>query len=86
MEYRDLQLVPPDPPFAVQSTAMRSASPVSTLYGASMNTERDLRSRISRVGSYAFSGKDWPDESADAANTVEGWSIRRSGVELYGVN
>lgn len=45
------QVVPPPPPLAVQSTAIRSASPVSTVYDASINTERDLRSRISIVGS-----------------------------------
>jgi hypothetical protein len=53
---KHLQLVPLPPPRAVQSTAIRSASPVSTLYAASMNTERDLRSRISTEGSYALNG------------------------------
>lgn len=51
-----------------------------------MNTERDLRSRISIVGSYALSGNDWPEASEAAANTVEGCMMRRSGVELYAVN
>jgi hypothetical protein len=46
-----LQLVPLPPPLAVQSTAIRSASPVSTVYGTSMYTERDLRSLSSIVGS-----------------------------------
>lgn len=48
---QNLQLVPLPPPRAVQSTAIRSASPVSTVYDASMKTERDLRSRISIEGS-----------------------------------
>jgi hypothetical protein len=45
------RLVLPPPPLAVQSTAIRSASPVSTLYDASMNTERVFLSLISIVGS-----------------------------------
>ena len=78
------QLVPPSPPRAVQSTAIRSASPVSTVKGASMNTERDDRSRISIVGSYALRGRL---ALASEAPTVEdGWRSKRSGVELYGVN
>lgn len=57
--WSDVQLVPPPPPLAVQSTAIRSASPVSTLNAASTKTERDLRSRISIVGSYALKGSVW---------------------------
>lgn len=79
---RHSQLVPPEPPFAVQSTAIRSASPVSTEYEASTKTERVLRSRISIVGSYALNGRDCASEM----KTVEGWSTRSNGVELYGVN
>lgn len=52
-----LRVLPPSPPRAVQSTAMRSASPVSIIYDASTKTERDLRSLISTVGSYALKGK-----------------------------
>ena len=51
-----------------------------------MKTDRDLRSRISIVGSYALRGSDCPEASEEAANTVEGCMIRRSGVELYIVN
>lgn len=57
MDLKHVRLVPPAPPFAVQSTAMRSASPVSTVKGASMKTERDLLSRISNEGSYARKGR-----------------------------
>jgi len=57
MDLEHVQLVPPAPPFAVQSTAIRSASPVSTVKGASMKTERDLLSRISNEGSNARNGK-----------------------------
>jgi len=57
MKLKHVRLVPPAPPFAVQSTAIRSASPVSTVKGASMKTERDLLSRISNEGSYARNGK-----------------------------
>lgn len=78
--------MPPSPPLAVQSTAIRSASPVSTEYVASMNTERDLRSRISIVGSYAFNGNVCPDTSDVTADIVEGCITSNSGVELYAVN
>ena len=74
------QLVPPDPPLAVQSTAIRSASPVSTLYDASMKTARVLRSLISIVGSYALKGSVWA--LSPEMKTVDGCKMRRSGVEL----
>lgn len=51
-------LVPPDPPLAVQSTAILSASPVSTVKLASTKTLLDLRSRMSTVGSKALNGND----------------------------
>ena len=47
----NVRLVPPSPPRAVVSTAILSASPVSTLKEASMYTDREDRSRISIVGS-----------------------------------
>ena len=57
MDPKHIRLVPPAPPFAVQSTAIRSASPVSTVKDASMKTERDRLSRISNEGSYARNGR-----------------------------
>lgn len=51
-----------------------------------MKTDRDLRSRISIVGSYALRGSDCDVKSEDTAKTVEGWRIRSSGVALYGKN
>ena len=57
MDLKHARVVPPAPPFAVQSTAILSASPVSTVKGASMKTERDFLSRISNEGSYARNGR-----------------------------
>lgn len=51
-----------------------------------MKTDRDLRSRISIVGSYALRGSDCAVRSEDAAKMVEGWRMRSSGVALYGKN
>ena len=84
----DSQLVPLPPPRAVQSTAMRSASPVSTLYGTSMYTERDFRSRSSIVGSYALNGSVCAFTSELEAETSArlGCRMRRRGVEQYTVN
>lgn len=81
MDLKHVRLVPPAPPFAVQSTAIRSASPVSTVKGASMKTDRDLLSRISNEGSYARNGRFWEvtvevDEAADDI----GCKIKSKGV------
>lgn len=82
---KGIRLVPPPPPLAVQSTAIRSASPVSTVNGASIKTERDLRSRISIVGSYALKGNVC-DAMLVGDATAAGCKTRSRGVELYGVN
>lgn len=81
MDLKHVRLVPPAPPFAVQSTAIRSASPVSTVKGASMKTERDFLSRISNEGSYARNGRFCEamvefDEPADGV----GCKIKSKGV------
>lgn len=81
MNLKHARLVPPAPPFAVQSTAIRSASPVSTVKGASMKTERDFLSRISNEGSYARNGKFWEVtvEFGGATDDV-GCKIKSNGV------
>ena len=81
MDLKHARLVPPAPPFAVQSTAIRSASPVSTVNGASMKTERDLLSRISNEGSYALNGRfcEAIVEFDEAADTI-GCNIKSKGV------
>ena len=81
------QLVPPDPPRAVQSTAILSASPVSTVKLASTNTLRDFLSRMSTVGSNALKGNEdcrLSDDVDDAAcaNTVDGCKMSKRGVAL----
>lgn len=53
----NVRLVPPSPPRAVVSTAILSASPVSTLKVASTYRDREDPSRISIIGSYALIGK-----------------------------
>lgn len=80
IENGNSRLVPPPPPLAVQSTAIRSASPVCTLYAASMNTDLDLRSRISIVGSYALKGSVWALTVVDIG-PPEGVRRRSRGVE-----
>lgn len=51
---------------------MRSASPVSTLYGASMNTDRVFLSLISTEGSNALKGRVWPVMSEEVDTDEEG--------------
>lgn len=81
MELKHIRLVPPAPPFAVQSTAIRSASPVSTVKGASMKTERDLLSRISNEGSYARNGRFCEEMvEFDEATDDGGCKIKSKGV------
>ena len=80
----NVRLVPPSPPRAVVSTAILSASPVSTLKGASMYTEREDRSRISIVGSYALIGRCPNVTLAPAAWT--GCKINKRGFEQYKEN
>ena len=81
MNVKHAQLVPPAPPFAVQSTAIRSASPVSTVKSASMKTERDLLSRISNEGSYARNGRfcEVMVEFDEATDDI-GCNIKSKGV------
>lgn len=79
----NIQLVPACPPFDVQSTAIRSASPVSTVNGASMNTLLLWPPRISIVGSYALRGRGWVLLSELALNAAEGCRRRRRGVALW---
>jgi len=81
---RNVRLVPPSPPRAVVSTAILSASPVSTEKGASMYTDRGDRSRISIVGSYALIGRC---PSVTLAPTVwTGCKINKRGFEQYKEN
>lgn len=75
----NLRLVPPSPPRAVVSTAILSASPVSTVKGASMYTDREDRSLISIVGSYALIGR-CPGVTL-TPNVSVGCKINRRGVE-----
>jgi hypothetical protein len=65
------------------STAILSASPVSTLKGASMYTDREDRSRISIVGSYALIGKCPSDTLVP---TWMGCKINKRGFEQYEEN
>lgn len=87
MDPKHVRLVPPAPPLAVQSTAIRSASPVSTVKGASIKTERDFLSRISNEGSYARNGRfcEVMVEFDEAADDI-GCKIKSKGVGVYVVN
>jgi hypothetical protein len=80
----NVRLVPPSPPRAVVSTAILSASPVSTLKEASMYTDREDRSRISIVGSYALKGRCPSDTLAPIAWI--GCKINNRGFEQYKEN
>ncbi len=80
----NVRLAPPSLPRAVVSTAILSASPVSTLKEASIYTDREDRSRISIVGSYALIGRC---PSVTLAPTAWiGCKINRRGFEQYKEN
>jgi UDP-N-acetylglucosamine enolpyruvyl transferase len=80
----NVRLLPPSPPRAVVSTAILSASPVSTLKEASMYTEREDRSRISIVGSYALIGR-CPSITLVPTAWI-GCNINKRGFEQYKEN
>ena len=77
----NVRLVPPSPPRAVVSTAILSASPVSTLKEASMYTDREDRSRISIDGSYALKGR-CPSDTLGPTAWI-GCKINKRGFEQY---
>jgi hypothetical protein len=80
----NVRLLPPSPPRAVVSTAILSASPVSTLKEASMYTDREDRSRISIVGSYALIGR-CPSVTSSPTAWI-GCKINKRGFEQYKEN